>query len=159
MLTKIELTNLLTTEYQTTKKVIMAMPADKLDFAPHEKSTPAGKLIRVFGAGMAITLSILNNQEVTDPYNNVPEIDSLADAEKMFDELSAQMLQKVSELSDEGLNQTVTVWGMTKTYSEWILFLLLDMIHHRGQLSVYIRLAGGLVPSIYGPSADDRGEA
>jgi len=34
-------------------------------------------------------------------------------------------------------------------------FMLLDSIHHRGQLSVYVRMAGGKVPSIYGPSADE----
>jgi uncharacterized damage-inducible protein DinB len=38
---------------------------------------------------------------------------------------------------------------------EFLWFMLLDSIHHRGQLSVYIRPAGGKVPSIYGPSGDE----
>jgi uncharacterized damage-inducible protein DinB len=38
---------------------------------------------------------------------------------------------------------------------DFLLMMICDQIHHRGQLTVYIRLAGGLVPSIYGPSADD----
>ncbi len=44
-----------------------------------------------------------------------------------------------------------------KNYSpdEFMMMMLFDQIHHRGQMSVYIRLAGGKVPSIYGPSADD----
>src|SRR5438132_11205433 len=38
---------------------------------------------------------------------------------------------------------------------DFFWFLLMDMVHHRGQLSVYLRMAGGKVPSIYGPSADE----
>jgi uncharacterized damage-inducible protein DinB len=38
---------------------------------------------------------------------------------------------------------------------EFMLMMLHDQIHHRGQLTVYVRMAGGKVPSIYGPSADD----
>ena len=40
--------------------------------------------------------------------------------------------------------------------SDFLRFLLHDHIHHRGQLSVYVRMAGGRVPSIYGPSADEQ---
>jgi uncharacterized damage-inducible protein DinB len=38
---------------------------------------------------------------------------------------------------------------------DFLWFLLCDQIHHRGQLSVYLRMAGGKVPSIYGPSGDE----
>jgi uncharacterized damage-inducible protein DinB len=41
------------------------------------------------------------------------------------------------------------------TRFDWIWFLLHDQIHHRGQFSVYLRMAGGKVPSIYGPTADE----
>jgi uncharacterized damage-inducible protein DinB len=39
--------------------------------------------------------------------------------------------------------------------SDILWIMLMDSIHHRGQLSVYVRMAGGKVPSIYGPSADE----
>jgi len=39
--------------------------------------------------------------------------------------------------------------------ADFVEFMLGDQIHHRGQLSVYLRMAGGKVPSIYGPSADE----
>ncbi|NIP58360.1 MAG: hypothetical protein GWM92_04890 [Gemmatimonadetes bacterium] len=38
---------------------------------------------------------------------------------------------------------------------DWLWFLLNDQIHHRGQFSIYLRMADGQVPSIYGPSADE----
>jgi len=38
---------------------------------------------------------------------------------------------------------------------DFLWFLLMDMVHHRGQFSVYLRMADGKVPSIYGPSADE----
>jgi uncharacterized damage-inducible protein DinB len=42
------------------------------------------------------------------------------------------------------------------TLEEWLWFLLHDEIHHRGQLSVYLRMADARVPSIYGPTADEQ---
>ena len=48
------------------------------------------------------------------------------------------------------------IWKTTKRGMAWGLFL--DLVHHRGQLSTYIRPMGGKVPSIYGPSADDPGK-
>jgi len=41
------------------------------------------------------------------------------------------------------------------TRMNWLWFLLHDQIHHRGQLSIYLRMAGGKLPSIYGPTADE----
>src|SRR5205085_10497043 len=66
----------------------------------------------------------------------------------------------VAGASDDELHENVHFFVAPKTMGEisrinWIWFLLHDQIHHRGQFSVYLRMAGGKVPSIYGPSADE----
>jgi len=66
----------------------------------------------------------------------------------------------VRKVDDAHLNTTVKFITGPKRMSDLrrldVLWLLLnDMIHHRGQFSVYLRMAGGKVPAIYGPSADE----
>lgn len=61
---------------------------------------------------------------------------------------------------EEALYENVRFFVEPKTIGdvsrmEWLWFLLHDQIHHRGQFSVYLRMAGGRVPSIYGPSGDE----
>jgi uncharacterized damage-inducible protein DinB len=68
---------------------------------------------------------------------------------------------KVRKVDDAQLNTTVKFMTGPKQQSDLrrldvLWFLLNDMIHHRGQFSVYLRMAGGKVPAIYGPSADDK---
>jgi uncharacterized damage-inducible protein DinB len=63
-------------------------------------------------------------------------------------------------MPDDQLDSTVqfpTGPGKMGNYTkqEFLWFLLSDQIHHRGQFSIYLRMAGGKVPSIYGPTADE----
>jgi len=66
---------------------------------------------------------------------------------------------KVSQFSEDEFNRTVSCllpggeWKMPQPEAFW--GNLMDEVHHRGQLTVYLRLAGGKVPSIYGPSRDE----
>ena len=69
-------------------------------------------------------------------------------------------MDAVREMPESRLDETVTfVTGPGTTgpvgIHDMLWFMLLDSVHHRGQLSVYVRMAGGKVPSIYGPSADE----
>ena len=64
-------------------------------------------------------------------------------------------MEAIKNASDEQLSQLVDFAGMKMPAMNVFWMMMLDSVHHRGQFSVYIRLAGGLVPSIYGPSADE----
>jgi uncharacterized damage-inducible protein DinB len=66
----------------------------------------------------------------------------------------------VASTSDADMERTVRFLTAPKTVGEytveqWLWFLLHDEIHHRGQFSVYLRMADARVPSIYGPTADE----
>jgi uncharacterized damage-inducible protein DinB len=71
------------------------------------------------------------------------------------------MSEKVRKVDEAQLNTTVKFMSGPKQMSDLrrmdvLWFMLNDHIHHRGQFSVYLRMAGGKVPSIYGPTADEK---
>ena len=80
----------------------------------------------------------------------------------MYEKWSAELLDKVAALDDaaQERNAQFLYQGqvvMERPMMEFLWDFMFDAIHHRGQLSAYIRPMGGKVPSIYGPSADDSG--
>jgi uncharacterized damage-inducible protein DinB len=79
-----------------------------------------------------------------------------------YEKWSTELLEKVAALDDESQerNAQFLYQGqviMEKPMMEFLWDFMFDAIHHRGQLSAYLRPMGGKVPSIYGPSADDPG--
>jgi uncharacterized damage-inducible protein DinB len=80
----------------------------------------------------------------------------------MFEKWSTELLDKVAALDDpsQERNAQFLYQGkvvMERPTVEFLWDFMFDAIHHRGQLSAYLRPMGGKVPSIYGPSADDTG--
>jgi uncharacterized damage-inducible protein DinB len=85
------------------------------------------------------------------------ELDAIIDA---FEEAHRRVAALVRGASDDELRGTVQFFVAPKTLGDipkqqFLWFLLHDQIHHRGQFSVYLRIAGARVPSIYGPTADE----
>ena len=85
-------------------------------------------------------------------YNSVTVKNALVDFQKETDEVK----KRLEELPEENLNKTIEFGGTKFQAGDFLLMMICDQINHRGQMTVYIRLAGGLVPSIYGTSADDK---
>ena len=86
--------------------------------------------------------------------------DAWQDVLSALEEAHKDFADFVQGLTDEQLDEDVTfmvgpkqLGKMTRKTALW--FLLHDQIHHRGQFSIYLRMAGGKVPSIYGPSGDE----
>lgn len=155
MITKENLIKLFKKEFATTLKVMNAFPEDKLDFTPHERSQTAKKILSTFVFEMFLVESyvfgeVLDNT-VFQSYAPVELQTIITD----FKKHTENVISKTEKLSDADMNKTVEFAGTKFTADGFMLMMLFDQIHHRGQMSVYIRLAGGKVPSIYGPSADD----
>jgi uncharacterized damage-inducible protein DinB len=157
MISKYDLIKLFKKEFATTVKVMRAYPEGKLEFRPHERSSEARKLMSTFifeldlMAGYALGEILDREKFKTYKPETVPAV--ISDFEKRTKEI----LEKLEHVSDEDLARIVEFGGAKFPADEFMLMMLLDQIHHRGQLSVYVRMAGGKVPSIYGPSADDPG--
>jgi uncharacterized damage-inducible protein DinB len=78
-----------------------------------------------------------------------------------FEQRSNELTDRVSNMDEASWNRSAQFYYGGKVVSEqavgqFLWFILFDAIHHRGQLSAYLRPMGGKVPAIYGPSADER---
>lgn len=146
-------------EFQTTRRVLKAYPADKLDMKPAEKSRTARDLLWIFCLEQGLTdMAVKGKIDFGGPMPSPPQSQDeiIGTYEKRFKE----SLEKIKQMSDEDFNSVIAfpagpgkMANVRKADVLWVT--LMDMVHHRGQLSVYIRLAGGKVPSIYGPSGDE----
>ncbi len=149
-------------EHATTMRVLRAYPRDKLDLRPHEMSKTARELGYVFVGERHFGTFALKGG-----FSSGSMPDKLAPAPENWDELlkateqaQEEWIKMIRETSDDELDQTVKFFSGPKMMSdvrriELLWFMLMDEIHHRGQFSIYLRMAGGKVPSIYGPTADE----
>lgn len=146
-------------EFQTTLKVLKAYPADKLDLKPAEKSKSARDLLFVFANEQHFFSQILDG--ALDFTSSAPQPPAtLEEIVSATEKGNAALVARINAMPDASFNESVvfpvapkTMQPVRKMNLSWMM--LMDSIHHRGQLSVYIRLAGGKVPSIYGPTADE----
>lgn len=144
------------------KKVISAMPEGGLDRRPDPKARTARELIGHIIGHEQDLVELINDGVIH--HRNVVEFDTLDQALELYDAAHAELEAKLGTMSDEAWGATVKMWAgdhlaWEASASEIMWGFLFDQIHHRGQLSTYIRPAGGKVPGIYGPSADDMGHA
>ena len=148
-------------ESAVTLKVLKAYPQDKTDMKPHPTCRSAKELAWTFvfeGVGGAQAV----HGEMKFPPPNMPPMPStwqgmIGEVERALKVIS----DKVRKVDDAQLSTTVKFMTGPKQMGDLrrqdvLWFLLNDMIHHRGQFSVYLRMAGGKVPAIYGPSADEK---
>jgi uncharacterized damage-inducible protein DinB len=145
-------------EFTTTIKVLKAMPADKRDLRPAALSKTAKELAAVFVSEERLLQKLLKNEPLGTSAGEFP--DTLPEIIALYEEVFAQTNDLLADMSDEDLQHTADFFVGPKTPGKipkmnlcWMLFY--DSIHHRGQFSVYLRMAGAKVPSIYGPTADE----
>jgi uncharacterized damage-inducible protein DinB len=149
-------------EAATTRRVLERVPADKLTWKPHDKSMSLGQLAQHVATVPGFICSWALN-DVTDLSGNhqAPEPTSTAAILAAHDAGLAQAKEVLRQLGDAGLQKPwsaqaggQTIFAMPK--GALIRSVAMNhSVHHRGQLSVYLRLLDVAVPSIYGPSADE----
>lgn len=148
-------------EWPITKKVFEAYPEAKLDWRPHEKSKSARELMWLFPSENKFLVSdILKGSTDWSKMAEVPKEVSKTEIIRELEESCREVEAAISRTSETELNAMMKFPVAPKQMGDFrimdvVWMFLMDQIHHRGQFSVYIRLAGGRVPSIYGPSADE----
>lgn len=159
MLTKQEFLVHLKWELPVITKVIGAIPEDGFQYRPHENSRSVKELVKSLIAEIPMTEAFLRGESVTveNAGSFYQDIDpqTIAEAVALSEKVNAQFLKTLSEATDEQFKTLVTFFHRETTVEDALFNMMLDLIHHRGQLSAYIRPAGGKVPSIYGPSGDE----
>jgi uncharacterized damage-inducible protein DinB len=141
-------------------KVLKAIPKDREDFKPHERARTAGRIAHQLARQPRFIAGVIRSGAPDfSGYagERDPKLDEIVTmAEKNYAEIKS-VLAGVSdrdwEEGDAALIYPGGRWATKKYDMAW--GFLFDAIHHRGQLSTYIRILGGRVPSIYGGSADE----
>lgn len=153
-------------EMASTRKLLEPVPDDKLGWKPHPKSMDLGALashvatVTHWVAGMVSGESLDFMPPGQPPYK-VPRAGSTAELLANFDHSAAEARAALAGATDEQLAQpwSLLVGGraiFTMSRIECIRGIVMNhLIHHRGQLSVYLRLLDVPIPGMYGPSADD----
>lgn len=144
-------------EMQTTLRVLEAVPADQPDYRPDEKSKTALGLVRHITLEDEWLLNCIANGEFTPPPDDSDAcgIMNPAEAVARYKERFPGALSRVRALSGEQLESVIDLLGMVRAPGiEFLAMTLKHSVHHRGQLSTYLRPMGGKVPSIYGPTAE-----
>lgn len=142
------------------ERVFKAIPESNRDYKPDPKSKTAVEIAMTI-AGEASTFIVFLKTGVIDMAQVAGKVSNLEEAIKVFS-------TSMEEAKNYSSSMSIEEWGskaemLSSGHKEWettrgamALSLLLDIIHHRGQISSYLRAMGGTVPSIYGPSADSK---
>ena len=138
--------------------VLKALPADQLDYKPHEKSPSARQLMWTLAQELKAAVQLCDTGETSFPTDPAPDHAAMVAA---FEKNYADLVARVGAMDDAAWAKPGRLKSggkvvMEQPAGEFIWMLFFDAIHHRGQLAAYIRPMGGKVPSIYGPSADSR---
>jgi uncharacterized damage-inducible protein DinB len=140
-------------------KVIRALPADKLDYKPHERSSAAGSIAWFLVLSVRALADLVKTGENRWAQAASPgTVESIAaEYEKAAGDLSAALASADDAKWEKNARMLVgDKVMMDRPLGEIVLDFFLDAVHHRGQLTAYLRPMGGKVPSVYGPTADSK---
>jgi uncharacterized damage-inducible protein DinB len=146
----------LANEHRLTKNVIGAIPADKSDYRPDTVSKSAIDLSwHIVATEMRFLEAVAAGGFDFTPKPRPETVKTPADLNVWYEENFAARLEPIKALSGEQLAKIVDFRGMFQLPAVMFLnFVLHHTVHHRGQLSMYLRPMGAKVPSIYGESYD-----
>lgn len=145
-------------EYPTFLKVFRALPSDNPDYRPHPRSRSVVELVWLLALEEQACSRLIDAGEVE--WKETKPSQSLEQVVASYEEAHAQLAKRLKKLDDKMWDEKpVQLLSGQASYrlplGEMLWAVLFDAIHHRGQLSLYIRLTGGKVPAIYGASADE----
>ncbi len=156
----------LESEAAKSRRVLEHLPTGKRDWKPHERSMALGYLSDLVAnilswAGMAVTLDELDIAPKDGPKYKPAPLNTSTEFVAALDTAVAQAREALQQTTDAHLE---TPWRLLaggqlafeQPRHHVIRDTFLHSAHHRGQMTVYLRLLGSKVPSVYGPTADDR---
>ena len=148
-------------EAQTTRRVLERVPEDRLAWKPHDRSMSLGQLALHVATVPGVIAEISRQSPFQLPKFTQPGATSTSEVLTAFEQSVGKARDILRTMDDAALAKTWrAVDGDREVFALPVGGLLRSIMlnhwyHHRGQLSVYLRQVGALVPSIYGPSADE----
>jgi uncharacterized damage-inducible protein DinB len=149
-------------EAQTTRKMLERIPNDKYDWKPHTKSMSIRQLSTHIAELPTWVSMVLNTEELDfaeNPYS-VPPVNSTPELLDYFEKNLAEGRDRLGKATEEDLLPNWTLRDGEQVYSvepkaDVIRMSYCQVVHHRAQLGVYLRLLDVPIPGSYGPSADE----
>lgn len=153
-------------EMVATRQVLARVPDGKASWKPHPKSMTLGRLATLVAElpGWAVHTLTLDELDIMPPGGPPPKFEALETTARileLFDRNAAAARAALTKATDAEFKKpwTFKVAGRAITtnpkYSVYRRTVLNHLAHHRGQLTVYLRLTGAPVPAVYGPTADE----
>jgi uncharacterized damage-inducible protein DinB len=139
-------------------RVLKSLPADRMDYQPHERSPSAEQVLWTMTNELKSCIDVATQHSAEWKMDPAPPLDEMLE---QFEQSLNELTDRVAKMDDASWDSPAKFYVngkvvMEQPVGQFLWFILFDAIHHRGQLSAYLRPMGGKVPSIYGPSADSR---
>ena len=141
-----------TTESETTRKVLARIPEGS-DYRPDPKSRTAREIAWQIVCEEKMIIEALETGQVEWAPPPVPA--TMKEVVSAYEKQSADVVRRWSALPAARWNATLEFFGSERPASPMAWSFLFDIVHHRGQISTYLRPMGSTVPQIYGPSGDE----
>jgi len=142
-------------EHQTTLRILEAVPADKADYKPDANAKSAFDLSWHIATAEHVFLAAVSNGAFD--FTPIEKKKTMAEVVAFYKENFAKDLAALKSLSGENAAKIVDFRGMMQLPAvAFVTFSMHHIVHHRGQLSVYLRPMGSKVPAIYGESYDSK---
>ena len=149
-------------EAETTRKMLSRVPNDKYDWKPHEKSSTLRHLathLAELPSWVSMTLNTTELDFAQNPYS-LPAIDTTQDLLAYFEGNLKDGASRLEKATDQDLEPNWTLRNgdaiyTVRTKAEVLRMTFCQIVHHRAQLGVYLRLLNVPIPGSYGPSADE----
>ena len=141
-----------TNESKTTRKVLSRIPEGS-DYRPDPKSRTAREIAWQVVCEEKMIIEALENG--TAEWAPPPTPATMKEVLEAYEQQSATLPERWKALPDERWNGELDFFGSSRPASPMAWSFLFDIVHHRGQISTYLRPMGSKVPQIYGPSGDE----
>jgi len=150
-------------------RVLRALPADQLDYRPHPRSRSAREMAALLVSLQQSCIDLCTSQRSSyntsirwHPADRPATLEEMIAAYELHRNILAEKLYSLDDITWD--HQAWMIVGVQEillkdTVGGLLWLALFDAVHHRGQLTTYIRPMGGKVPSVYGPSGDDPGNS
>lgn len=149
-------------EMSNTRKTLERVPADKWDWKPHAKSGSLGWLAGHIATLPTFAATTINQTELEIAGSSRPKVENPSQLLPVFAQCREEARKALEGVTDEQLRQTWTLKWNGKVIFSLPRYMVLrnlcfnHMIHHRAQLTMYLRALNLPVPALYGPSADEQ---
>ena len=139
-------------ESQTTRKVLSRIPDDS-DYRPDPKSRTAQEIAWQIVCEEKMLIDALESGKAE--WSPAPMPAAMTDVLAAYERQSEEIAERWSALPADRWNGALEFFGSERPASPMAWSFLFDIVHHRGQITTYLRPMGSKVPQIYGPSADE----